>query len=240
MKVLAINSSPKMENGNTAMILNPFLEGMKEKGADVDLFYTQKMNVKSCTGEYNCWYKTPGECYIDDDMKLIYPKVPEADVFVFASPLYVDYVNGSMKNVIDRMLPRVEPFMELRDGRCRHLIRGPAKERKMVLVSNCGFWEMENFDPLVIQMEAFCKNASFDYAGALLRPHGILMPGLMEMGMSLDDVFEAAKDAGRQLASEGKMSQETLNIVSRPLIPLDMYLQQINQYNQQQLDLLEK
>lgn len=32
MKVLAINSSPKMDKGNTAMILTPFLEGMREAG----------------------------------------------------------------------------------------------------------------------------------------------------------------------------------------------------------------
>jgi multimeric flavodoxin WrbA len=41
MKVLAINSSPRMDKGNTALILNPFLEGMKEAGAEVDLFYTR-------------------------------------------------------------------------------------------------------------------------------------------------------------------------------------------------------
>ena len=35
MKVLAINSSPKMDEGNTVMILNPFLEGMIGTGAEV-------------------------------------------------------------------------------------------------------------------------------------------------------------------------------------------------------------
>lgn len=42
MKVLAINGSPHMEVGNTAMILNPFLEGMKEEGSEVEVFYTRK------------------------------------------------------------------------------------------------------------------------------------------------------------------------------------------------------
>ena len=74
MKVLAINSSPRMDKGNTAMILNPFLEGMREAGSEVELFYTSKLNIKPCTGEFNCWIKTPGECYQKDDMQILYPK----------------------------------------------------------------------------------------------------------------------------------------------------------------------
>lgn len=238
MKVLAINSSPRMEKGNTAMILNPFLDGMKEAGAEVDLYYTRKLNIKPCTGEFNCWMKTPGECYQDDDMKLLYPKIEEANVFVFASPLYVDGVNGPMKNLIDRMIPRVLPFFELRHDRCRHPVRGVSKTRKMVLVSNCGLWEMENFDPLLVHMEAFCKNASFEFAGALLRPHGESMKSMLEMGIPIDDIFEAAKDAGRQLAEKGIISQETLDTVSRKLLPRDMYIQFVNQYFREALDAL--
>ncbi len=37
VQVLAINSSPLMDKGNTALILDPFLEGMKEAGAEVEL-----------------------------------------------------------------------------------------------------------------------------------------------------------------------------------------------------------
>jgi multimeric flavodoxin WrbA len=48
MKVIAINGSPKMDEGNTARILNPFLDGMKEAGAEIELFYTSKLKIKPC------------------------------------------------------------------------------------------------------------------------------------------------------------------------------------------------
>lgn len=240
MKVLAINSSPKMDKGNTAMILNPFLEGMKEAGAEVELFYTSKLKIHPCTGEFNCWLKTPGECLHNDDMKMLFPKVAEADVMVFATPVYVDGVTGPMKNLIDRLLPRLHPFFELRDDHCRHPVRGEAKARKLVLVSNCGFWEMDNFDPLLVHMKAACKNMSAEFAGALLRPHGGAMSGMLEMGAPIGDIFEAAKEAGRQLVKEQKISQEALDIVSRELMPRDLYIQIINQMFQQCLDELEK
>jgi multimeric flavodoxin WrbA len=240
MKVLAINSSPRMGKGNTAMILNPFLEGMKEAGAEVELFYTSKLNIHPCTGEFNCWLKTPGECLHNDDMKMLYPKITEADVIVFATPVYVDGVTGPMKNLFDRIIPIAYPFFELRDGHCRHPLRGEAKARKYVLVSNCGFWEKDNFDPLLVHMMAICKNTYAEFAGALLRPHGEAMSILLGMGEAIGDIFEAAKEAGRQLVKEQKMSRETLDIVSRDLLPRDMYIQMVNQYFQQTLDALKK
>jgi multimeric flavodoxin WrbA len=227
-----------MDKGNTAMILNPFLEGMREAGSEVELFYTSKLNIKPCTGEFNCWIKTPGECYQKDDMQMLYPKILEADIMVFATPVYVDGVNGPMKNLIDRMLPRVQPFFEVRDGHCRHPLCEGAKSFKIVLVSNCGLWEMDNFDPLLFHMKAFCKNASSEFAGALLRPHGEGMSFMVEMGASLDDIFDAAKEAGRQLVEDGEMSAETLSIISRELMPMEMYVQNVNQYLQQALNLM--
>jgi multimeric flavodoxin WrbA len=67
MRVLAINGSPHMDNGNTAMILSPFIEGMKEAGADVDLIYTKKLNIGPCNGDMNCWFKNPDQCGRKDD-----------------------------------------------------------------------------------------------------------------------------------------------------------------------------
>lgn len=229
-----------MDKSNTALILNPFLEGMKEAGAEVELFYTRKLNINPCTGEFNCWLKTPGKCYQNDDMNILYPKIAGADVMVFATPVYADGITGPMKNLIDRMIPRVEPFFEMRDGHCRHPVRGEAKSRKYVLVSNCGFWEKDNFDPLIVFMEAFCKNASVEFAGALLRPHGEAMPEMLKMGAPIGDIFEAAKEAGRQLAKGQKMSKETLEIVSRELLPKEIYIQIVNQYSQQIIEALEK
>jgi hypothetical protein len=103
-------------------------------------------------------------------------------------------------------------------------------------VSNCGFWEMDNFDPLLVHMQAMCKNADREFAGALLRPHGPALKGMLEMGLRVTDVIEAAKEAGRQLVEEGTMSSETLHTVSRELLPRDTYVQNLNQRFQQALE----
>ena len=64
------------------------------------------------------------------------------------------------------------------------------------------------------------------------------MSFMMEMGASLDDIFDAAKEAGRELVEDGEMSAETLSIISRELMPMEMYVQSVNQYFQQALEAL--
>jgi hypothetical protein len=71
------------------------------------------------------------------------PKMRDADILVFVTPVYCDGITGPMKNLLDRTLPQVYPFFELRDGHCRHPLREDTKSSKVVLVSNCGFWEMD-------------------------------------------------------------------------------------------------
>jgi len=52
MKVVAINGSPKMDKGTTALILTPFLEGLRGSGAEVELFCTKKLKIHPCQGDF--------------------------------------------------------------------------------------------------------------------------------------------------------------------------------------------
>ena len=230
MKVLAINSSPKTNKGNTALILTPFLDGMTQAGAAVELFYTKKLDINPCQGEANCWFKHPGRCFQEDDMSGLLPKIREANTLIFASPVYCDGINGPMKNLIDRIaLPLMGTSYVLRDGHLRLSLPEGYKPKRVVLVSSCGFWELDNFDPLIVYMKALCRNMASEFAGALLRPHSTLLMGMVAIGAPIDDVFQSASEAGRQLVETGRMSRDTLQAVSRELLPREDYMEQVNQ-----------
>ena len=231
MKVLAVNSSPKMDKGNTDVILAPFLDGMKSAGAEVDLIYTRKLNISPCQGGFACWFKTPGECFQKDDMQAIIPKLSEADVWVLATPLYVDGMTGPMKNFIDRCLPLIEPSVELQSGHSCHPLRDKDKlSGKIVLVSNCGLWELDNFDPLVSHVKAICRNMNREFVGALLRPHGGGLREMVERAGLMPDIVDAAREAGHQLAAAGEISTETLNIISQEKVSLEKHLKIMNKW----------
>lgn len=229
MNVVTINASPLMDKGNTAAILTPFLDGMREMGADVEVYYTRKLNIKPCQGDYNCQFKTPGKCFQQDDMAKLMPKIANADIQVFATPVYFDGMAGPMKMLLDRLIPLTNFSFELRDGHCRHPLRQGNASGKMVLVSNCGFWEKDNFGPLLVHMKAICRNMNRQFAGALLRPHGPFLKHMAYAGAPVNDIFQAAREAGRQLIREGVMSDRHLATVSRDLVPLEEYMQRANQ-----------
>lgn len=224
-KVIAINGSPRMDRGNTSLILTPFLEGLRKAGADVELYYTKKLKIRPCQGNWKCVFDTPGECYQKDDMQMLHPKLLEADVWVFATPVYVSGMTGPLKNLIDRILiPLGLAETEIVNGHSRHKMRESIKRGKIVLVSNSGYWEKDNFDLLIDQVKAIANHAEWEYAGALVRPHGEVMKPMMKQPGVIDDIFEAAKEAGRQLIKNGQMLPETLDIVSRVLLPLEHYV----------------
>ncbi len=83
IKAVAINGSPRMERGSTAMILNPFIDGMTDAGSHVELFYASRLKVKPCAcGTMYCWTQMPGECCIKDEMQVLYPELKDADILV--------------------------------------------------------------------------------------------------------------------------------------------------------------
>lgn len=213
-KVIAINGSVRMENSDTAMLMGPFLEGMQEAGASVELFYVKRLNIKPCTGDFHCWNTKPGECIIADDMQMLYPKLRSADILVLATPVYIP-LPGEMQNFMNRLCPLMEPILEKREGRTRARFHENVKIKKIVLVSACGWWELSNFGTVLRIAEELAKNVGIEFAGAILRPHASLMEENKEKAKIIVD---ALKQAGLQLIRNGKIAHDILEIISQPLI----------------------
>jgi len=217
-KAVAINGSPRMERGNTAMVLNPFIEGMMDAGSHVELFYASRLKVKPCAcGDMYCWTETHGECCIKDKMELLYPRLKEADILVLATPVYIP-LPGDMQNIINRLCPLIDPVLEFRKGRTRTRFHKDARIRAIVLVSTGGWWEKGNFGTVVRIVRELAEDARVKFAGAVLRPHASVMRKDGELTQDGRAVLDAVRRAGYELMKDGVMRQETLATISRPLI----------------------
>ena len=104
-KIIILNGSGK-KNGNTAAVIKAFSEGAASNGSEVTEFFLQNMNIHGCLDCQGCRRKgeeDPCPCVQKDDMALIYPAFKEADVIVFASPVYWWDITGTLKTAIDRL-----------------------------------------------------------------------------------------------------------------------------------------
>jgi multimeric flavodoxin WrbA len=229
-KAVVINGSPLMERGDTAMVLTPFLQGMRDSGSDVELFYASRLDVTPCTcGAMICWYQTPGVCCFQDDMQMLYSRLGAADTLVFATPVYIP-LPGAMQNVLNRLCPLVHPLLRTRQGRTRAGFREEVGIERIAVVATGGWWEKENCGTVVHIVEEFAETASVSFAGAVLRPHAFLMKEEQELSEEGRVVASALRRAGGELVREGSMEEETLAAISRPLISEDELRTMYNQW----------
>jgi len=106
-KILILNGSPRPK-GNTVGLIKAFTEGAETSGHTVNTFLIDKMNIKSCKGCYKGGKDPNSPCVQKDDMEKIYPEFDQADIIVFATPMYYWGLSGQLKIVLDRLFATFE------------------------------------------------------------------------------------------------------------------------------------
>ncbi len=101
--VLILSASPRKQ-GNSDILCDEFMKGASEVGNNVEKISLYDKNIGFCRACYSC-FKT-GKCIIQDDMAEILEKMQKSDVIVIATPTYFLTMNGMLKTVIDRFLPK--------------------------------------------------------------------------------------------------------------------------------------
>jgi len=105
MKILALIGSPR-KGGNTDILVEEILKGSKKEGHISEKLYLYEYDIAPCIDCRAC-KKDDYVCSLYNGMHEIYPKMEEADLIIFGTPLYWYGPTGKMKLLIDRMRPFV-------------------------------------------------------------------------------------------------------------------------------------
>lgn len=108
MKILVLNGSPR-PNGNTAAMVNAFVEGAQQNGHDITVVSVCQKKIAGCRACEYCHTKGNRACIQKDDMQEIYPVLDEADMIVLASPIYYHSVTGQLQCAINRIYALDKP-----------------------------------------------------------------------------------------------------------------------------------
>ena len=101
-KIVIVTSSPR-KNGNSEVLAQNFAEGVKAAGNEVKFIAVRDIGLKFCTGCLYC--QSHDKCVLDDGMNALYEDFQNADVLVFATPVYYYAVSGQLKTFLDRLNP---------------------------------------------------------------------------------------------------------------------------------------
>lgn len=106
MKKIVILNGSNSNLLNTAGLIDSFTRGAEEAGNEIVKFDVAHMNIHGCLGCMKCMTIPKNAAHIcvqKDDMDQIYRAVMEADILVFASPMYWWGITGQLKLAVDRL-----------------------------------------------------------------------------------------------------------------------------------------
>lgn len=110
--VFVISSSPRMK-GNSDQLADAFIQGAKEAGHNVEKVNLAGKQINFCQGCFAC--QSSQQCVIQDDASWIEKKMEQADVLVFATPIYYYEMSGQLKTMLDRGNPLYTSDYKFRD-----------------------------------------------------------------------------------------------------------------------------
>jgi len=162
-KILVIQGGGRPK-GNTAQLVTGFEKGATDAGHKVEIISLLKYEVRGCLGCNACRYGKP--CIQKDSFNKLVPKIKEADLIVFASPLYFWTISSRIKAFIERFYCIAEEDHNPPLGRYE---KYPAKDCALLMTAADNFfWTFE-------QAVSYYKFTLIHYIG--FNDKGMLLAG---------------------------------------------------------------
>lgn len=229
-KVLLLNGSHKSTKSYTMIIAEQFASGLIEYDPEtvietVDLI---RKNINACTGCHSCWTTTPGECVFQDDMTELFHQYEEADIVIWATPLYHYGISSAMKKFMERTQPALLPFIDNEGrGTYGHPFRNPEKmqNKKHVLISTCGFPSKKNNYEGV--EEQFNNLFGKDKWEKIICVEGELL-GIHQLDNLTGPYLDLVKIAGKEYGESLSISPKIREGLAKPFVETPTYLQTTN------------
>ncbi|MBN2223827.1 MAG: flavodoxin family protein [Deltaproteobacteria bacterium] len=103
MNILALIGSPR-KGSNTELLIDAVMEGARTAGHQAEKLSLYDYDIKPCVDCRRC-KRDDYRCALTDDMSAIYPRLRDADLIIFGTPVYWYGPTAKMKLLVDRLRP---------------------------------------------------------------------------------------------------------------------------------------
>ena len=150
--IVIFNGSPR-PRGNTAALIDEFTRGAELAGNTVTRFNLKEMDIRACIGCFKGGKDPNSPCVQKDDMDKIYPAFREADIVVFASPMYFWSFTAQLKIAIDRSFAAMEGE------------NGFNMDKEGIMLIAAGEDSEKNYAPMIAYYETLLENLNWKDRG---------------------------------------------------------------------------
>ena len=164
MKKILVVLGGGRPKGNTRQLVDAFSRGARDAGHQVEIVSLNEVEVRGCIGCNACRYGKP--CVQKDGFRDLVPKILDADMIAFASPLLFWTISSKLKAFIERFYCIAEEDPNPPLGRYE---RYPKKDAVLLMTSADNlFWTYE-------QAVSYYKFTVINYIG--FHDRGMLLAG---------------------------------------------------------------
>jgi multimeric flavodoxin WrbA len=103
-----------------AAYLVEVIAGLESSGHRVRRFRLAELKLRSCTGCWSCWLKTPGLCPQKDDTAAVVREYVDSDLVLFATQLKLGFLSALTKTMLDKLVTLFLPHIEIFRGEFVH------------------------------------------------------------------------------------------------------------------------
>jgi multimeric flavodoxin WrbA len=111
------------ESARYAAYLEDVIARLESSGHRVRHFRLAELKLRSCTGCWSCWLKTPGRCPQKDDTATVIREYLDSDLVLFATPLRLGFLSALTKKMLDKLVTVFLPHIEIFRGEFVHAKR---------------------------------------------------------------------------------------------------------------------
>lgn len=233
MKIVAINGSHRGRAGKTAWLLDLVLDGVCKAGAEGEVIDLSRMKINRCLGCFHCQSeKFRHQCVFDgkDDVRSIFDTIRQADIVIYATPVYVFGMSSLLKSLLERVMATsdCDALCASNGGLLFHAVDHTLSSRPFVALICCD--NMEDATPrnTIDYFKTYARFMDAPQTRLLVRNGAKFLNDEKALqnaafAQKLSAIQAAFIQAGFELGSEGKISRSTMRAANQELIPVPLF-----------------
>jgi multimeric flavodoxin WrbA len=231
MKIFFLNGSLRGERGATFKLLSSIGTGIEKAGGTWNIANLSGLKIESCRACGHCQRTKTYKCIFDDkdDVKTVFDKMRDADMLIYASPVYVFGISNILKRLLERFhaCAPVGEVLLTKSGLFFHPTERSLSEKPFVSLVVC-----DNVEDLTVRntkdfFRIFGRFMDAPHVGHLEHRGAAAWMAALD---GIDDsarkraqgILDGYERAGEELVLKGRISGETKRKTQRPFLKIPL------------------